>query len=73
MPTAMSSLDAGLKSKRLFSKIFSNCALSEMLKILIYILCDNFLTVRDKKIVMSNKFSKKCERTVVKISISAQS
>ncbi len=37
-------------------------------KILIYILCDNFLTVWDKKIVVSNKFLKKREGTMVKIS-----
>ncbi len=64
----MSSYDSRLKSKRLFSKIFLNSALSEMLKILIYIICDNFLTVRDKKNAKNNKFLKKCEGTVLKIS-----
>ncbi len=42
IPTAMSSYDARRKSKRLISKIFLNSAQSEMLKILIYILRDNF-------------------------------
>jgi hypothetical protein len=45
----MSSYIAMLKNKILISKTFLNSALSEMLKILIYILCDNFLTVQDKK------------------------
>jgi hypothetical protein len=46
IPTAMSSKDAWLKSKRLFSKIFLNSALSEMLKILTYILCNFFNSAR---------------------------
>jgi hypothetical protein len=59
-------------SKRLFSKIFLNSALSEMLKILIYILCDNYLTVQDKKVAMISKCLKKCEGTVVKISAQSE-
>ncbi len=47
--------------------------MSELLKILIYILCDNFLTVEGrKKIAKSNKFLKKWERTVVKISAQSE-
>jgi hypothetical protein len=44
-----------------------------MFKILIYILCDNFLIMWDnKKIAKSNKFMKECEGTVVKISAQSE-
>ncbi len=46
--------------------MFKQCTIKND-KILICILCDNFLTVQDKKIDKRIKFLKKCEGTVVKI------
>jgi hypothetical protein len=67
IPTALSSLSARLKSKRLFLKIFFNSALSEMLN-RSFILRDNFKQCGIKKLAKSKKFFKKCKETVVKIS-----
>ncbi len=43
-----------------------------MLKNIMNILHDKFLTVRDKKIAKSKKFLKKCEETVVEISAQSE-